>query len=48
MEGYDISIYHGENANATVTSSLPEQGVGILERNGMFDVLDGIISVWNR
>ena len=44
MKGYDVWIYHGENANATISSSLLEKGAGIPERDVMFDVFDDIIS----
>ena len=44
MAGYDVWIYHGENANATASSNVPEQNVEIPKRDEMFDVLDDIIS----
>lgn len=44
MGGYDVWIYHGENANATVTSNVPKQNKWITSIDEMFDVLDDIIS----
>ena len=44
MAGYDVWIYHGENANATERLNVLEQNAGIPERDEMFDLLDDIIS----
>ena len=44
MVGYDVWIYHGKNANATVSSNVPKQNEGIPESDQMFDGLDNIIN----
>ena len=42
--GYNKWIYHGKNANATVSSNVPKQNAGLPKRDEMFDLLDDIIS----